>query len=111
MFFNSHELYHVYNRGNNKNLLFQNDADYFLFLRKINKQIKPFCDILCWTLMPNHFHMMIHTNEKSTTCRLSGKIKIQELSYRIGILLSSYSQTINKQNGTTGSLFQQKTNS
>lgn len=34
---------------------------------------------------------------------------MQELAYRIGILLSSYSQAINKQNRTTGSLFQQKT--
>ena len=34
---------------------------------------------------------------------------MQELPYRIGVLLSSYSQAINKQNGTTGSLFQQKT--
>ena len=34
---------------------------------------------------------------------------MQELAYRIGILLSSYSQAINKQNKTTGSLFQQKT--
>ena len=34
---------------------------------------------------------------------------MQQLAYRIGILLSSYSQAINKQNGTTGSLFQQKT--
>lgn len=34
---------------------------------------------------------------------------MQEIAYRIGVLLSSYSQAINKQNGTTGSLFQQKT--
>lgn len=34
---------------------------------------------------------------------------MQELAYGIGILLSSYSQAINKQNKTTGSLFQQKT--
>ncbi len=34
---------------------------------------------------------------------------MQELAYRIGMLLSSYSQAINKQNKTTGSLFQQKT--
>ena len=34
---------------------------------------------------------------------------MQELPYRIGVLLSSYSQAINKQNNTTGSLFQQKT--
>ena len=34
---------------------------------------------------------------------------MQEFAYRVGILLSSYSQAINKQNKTTGSLFQQKT--
>jgi REP element-mobilizing transposase RayT len=109
MFFNSDELYHIYNRGNNKNLLFHSDENYLLFLNKINKEIKPFCDILCWTLMPNHFHIMIHANDHSTTTRIAGKNEIQELSYRIGILLSSYSQTINKRNGTSGSLFQQKT--
>jgi putative transposase len=34
---------------------------------------------------------------------------MQELPYRLGILISSYAQAINKQNGTIGSLFQQKT--
>ena len=34
---------------------------------------------------------------------------MQEFAYRAGILLSSYSQAINRQNNTTGSLFQQKT--
>jgi putative transposase len=43
-----------------------------------------------------------------TRATFGGK-PIQELSYRIGILLSSYSQAINKQNKTTGSLFQQRT--
>ncbi|MDQ6756141.1 MAG: transposase [Bacteroidota bacterium] len=109
MFFIPNECYHIYNRGNNKNLLFYNDDNYLLFLNKIQKTIKPFCDILCWTFMPNHFHLMINANEKSIQNRLAGKLEIQELSYRIGILLSSYSQTINKQNGTTGSLFQQRT--
>lgn len=34
---------------------------------------------------------------------------MQLFPYRIGILLSSYSQLMNRQNGTTGSLFRQKT--
>jgi putative transposase len=42
-----------------------------------------------------------------------GSIKVQTerhpLTSAIGILLSSYSQAINKQNETSGSLFQQKT--
>jgi putative transposase len=59
--------------------------------------------------MPNHFHIIIQANEKSVTERMSfGGKPMQEFAYRIGILLSSYSQAINKQNNTTGSLFQQK---
>ena len=34
---------------------------------------------------------------------------MQEFAYRVGMLLSSYTQAINIQNNTTGSLFQQKT--
>ena len=60
--------------------------------------------------MPNHFHIMVNTKDESCAARPSfGGKPMQELSYRIGILLSSYSQAINKQNDTTGSLFQQKT--
>jgi hypothetical protein len=59
--------------------------------------------------MPNHFHFMIYATAKSCEERKSfGGKPMQELAYRIGILLSSYSQAINKQNNT-GSLFQQKT--
>ena len=60
--------------------------------------------------MPNHVHLMIRATEESIRTRPSfGGKAMQEFPYRIGILLSSYSQAINKQNGTTGSLFQQKT--
>lgn len=60
--------------------------------------------------MPNHFQLIIYTNRQSVSERKSfGGKPMQELSYRIGILLCSYSQAINKQNGTIGSLFQQKT--
>jgi putative transposase len=106
------EVYHIYNRGNNKQPIFFSDENYLFFLRKITKQLKPICDILCWCLMPNHFHLIINTKEDSCRGRPTfGGKPMQELAYRIGILLSSYSQAINKQNGTRGSLFQQKTKS
>ncbi len=106
------EVYHIYNRGNNKQLIFFNAGNYLFFIRKLRDQIAPYCDILCWCLMPNHFHLIICANKESCKERLSfGNKSMQELSYRTGILLSSYSQAINKQNKTTGSLFQQKTHS
>jgi putative transposase len=104
------EVYHIYNRGNNKQPIFFSEANYKFFRKKIEDHLKPICDILCWTLMPNHFHLIIHANELSCSERIAfGGKHMQEFSYRVGTMLSSYSQAINNQNGTTGSLFQQKT--
>jgi len=110
MNFQINECYHIYNRGNNKQVIFFNNENYLFFLRKMHKQIRPFCDILCWCLMPNHFHLVIHANEISCIPHtVFGNNSIQKLSYQIGLFLSSYSQAINNENKTTGSLFQQKT--
>lgn len=103
-------VYHLYNRGNNKQTIFFISENYQFFLQKIKTQLSPVCEILCWCLMPNHFHLMIYATESSCVERNSfGGNPMQELAYRIGIMLSSYSQAINKQNHTIGSLFQQKT--
>ena len=108
MEFLPNEVYHIYNRGNNKQPVFFNEENYLFFLDKMRTQIKPCCDILCYCLMPNHFHFIINANEESCKLRISfGGKSITELSFRIGKLLSSYTQAINKQNKTTGSLFQQ----
>lgn len=110
MYFERGEYYHVYNRGNNRQQIFFNKENYLFFLRKIRVQILPYSEIIAYCLMPNHFHFLLRANEKGLTGRNSfGGKPMQELAYRIGILLSSYSQAINKQNGSTGSLFQQKT--
>jgi putative transposase len=104
------EAYHIFNRGNNSRPIFFNERNYFFFLEKIKTQLAPVCEILCWCLMPNHFHLIIYATEKTCSERPSfGGKPMQEFPFQIGILLSSYSQAINKQNKTTGSLFQQKT--
>jgi putative transposase len=110
MHFEPGEFYHVYNRGNNRQPIFFNERNYLFFLKKVREQLLPFSDIIAYCLMPNHFHFLIRANENGLKERNSfGGKSMQELAYRIGILLSSYSQAINKQNKTTGSLFQQKT--
>jgi len=110
MHFIPNEYYHVYNRGNNKQRIFFNDNNYIFFIKKIREQLLPVSKIIAYCLMPNHFHFLIKATEKSIEERKGfGGKPIQELAYRIGILQSSYAQAINKQNKTTGSLFQQKT--
>ncbi|MEJ8817064.1 hypothetical protein [Lacibacter sp. H407] len=104
------EFYHIYNRGNNKQSIFFNDDNYVFFIKKIREQLLPVADILAYCLMPNHFHILIKANEQSVKERNSfGGKPMQEFAYKIGMLLSSYTQAVNKANKTSGSLFQQKT--
>lgn len=63
MQFDSGHLYHIYNQGNNRQKIFLERENYLFFLRKIQKHILPFADILAWCLMPNHFHLMVHVNQ------------------------------------------------
>ena len=65
------QFYHVYNRGNNKQLIFFNDNNYLYFLQKIREQLLPVADILAWCLMPNHFHILIQANDESVKERKS----------------------------------------
>ena len=104
------EFYHIYNRGNNKQPIFFNDDNYVYFIKNIREQLLPVADIVAYCLMPNHFHILIRANEQSVKERNSfGGKPMQEFAYKIGMLLSSYTQAVNKANKTSGSLFQQKT--
>ncbi|MFM9951126.1 MAG: transposase [Saprospiraceae bacterium] len=111
MHFELNQIYHVYNRGNNKQPIFFTEANYLYFLQKIKKEWKKYVDILCYCLMPNHFHCMLVPNEEG--CKhivLAGKdTHMQNLSKVIGKTLSSYTKALNVQNKTTGKLFQKKT--
>lgn len=122
MIFEPHQIYHVYNQGNNKQKVFYSDENYIFFLRKIKKHILPFADILAWCLMPNHFHLMIYVKEADVadthpmtlSHRMSNHnhhqiIQMSNLSQSIAILLRSYTRAINKQEQKTGSLFRPHT--
>lgn len=112
MHFMAGEFYHVYNRSNNNQLLFFSEANYLFFIKKIRIQIAPVATIVNYCIMPTHFHLILQANENSVQERESfGGKPMQELPYRIDILLSSYAQFINKQNQSFGSLFQQKSKS
>lgn len=104
-------IYHIYNRGNNRQPIFFSDENYIYFLKGVQKTLAQCSDILCWCLMPNHFHFLIHANACSVVQIKDGSFPRQQFSQSIKQLLSSYTKAINKQKGFTGSLFQQKTKS
>lgn len=98
MGFCADSFFHVFNRGINKQKIFFNEENYHYFCNKIEKHLAPHCDILAYCLMPNHFHLLISTNENA-----------HEVSNGLRTLLSSYTRGINQQEKRVGSLFQQNT--
>jgi len=64
----SHKLeqgyfYHIYNRGNNSEVLFKEKDNYIYFLQLLRKYISPIADVYCYCLLNNHFHLLIRVKE------------------------------------------------
>ena len=102
-------IYHIYNRGNNKQRIFFKDENYFYFLQKSHRYIKSCCEILAWSLMPNHFHFLINVTPASLAQVKSGGIIMPAITNGFRLLQSSYAKGINHQLNRSGNLFQQKT--
>ncbi len=116
--------YHIYNRGVEKRIIFQDDRDYKVFLRFLKEYLSPpptlknlrtsftlqgssfqsiphqtknyhqEIELLAYCLMPNHFHLLIHQK----TARSIDKF--------MKSLLTRYVIYFNKRNSRTGPLFQ-----
>jgi len=108
MFFKEGCTYHIYNRSNE--IVFHNRENYLFFLKKIRELILPYCNIVAYCLMPNHFHLILTIKPDGVTLINNEKLEeMQVLSRAIGTVLSSYTQALNKQQGRRGSLFAHKT--
>jgi len=108
MHFEENFTYHVYNRSNET--VFKTERNYIYFLEKFRHYILPFCDVLAWCLMPNHFHFMLVPNSESVKPDTKSKLPdIQALSKQFGTLLSSYTKALNKENDRRGQLFSHNT--
>ncbi|MDO7876272.1 transposase [Hymenobacter sp. ASUV-10] len=93
-------LYHLYNRGNNRERIFFNEENYRYFLGKMRKHLLPHTQLLAWCLMPNHFHWLLYVREDASVAALGQDLRT---------MLSSYTRAVQNQQQRTGSLFQQHT--
>lgn len=118
MQFQKGHLYHIYNQGNNRQDIFFERDNYLFFLRKVRIHFLPYCDILAYCLMPNHFHFMVRVKTyddaigsatPSRAPNLNPNFNPSDFNKSIGIQLASYTRAINNRFGKSGSLFRNKT--
>jgi putative transposase len=112
MNFDANCLYHIYNRTFQHTPAFLTARNYLYFIKKL-ASLTSVCDILAYCVMPDHFHLMVHVARGSPgLAQLSAMPdapRMQTLCRRIGTMLSSYTQGLNKQEHRVGSLFQPRT--
>ena len=94
-------FYHIYNRGNNRERLFYREANYQYFMSRLDEYMASVIDLYSYCLMPNHFHLLIKVKKISSDKSVNDIVSEHFRRCFIG-----YSQTINEQQGRTGSLFQ-----
>jgi putative transposase len=113
------EFYHVYNRGVEKRIIFNNKKDYVRFvellyicnsknpvdMRNFSRKGETFASIFetekedlvsigAWCLMPNHFHLLLKETSENGISKFMQK------------LTTAYTMYFNKKYNRTGSLFQ-----
>lgn len=75
--------YHVYNRGSEKRTIFQSHRDYNKFLGRIKENAEKFAvEIICYCLMPNHFHFLLkQTSDNSSITRFMNALQLGYAKY------------------------------
>ena len=104
-------VYHIYNRGNNREDLFLEERNYRYFLQLYARHVAPTVDTFAYCLMRNHFHMLIRVHEQpSKPSRGSepreGSASTPSPTQAFSNLFNAYAQGFNKTHGRTGSLFE-----
>jgi putative transposase len=57
-------IYHIYNRGVNKQTIFFTDSNYEYFIYKMANYFRDKAAIFAYCLMPNHFHLLIQISSE-----------------------------------------------
>ncbi len=108
-----HAYYHVYNRGVEKRIIFEEEYDYRVFLNLLQRYLGPDkpkdsygrdgvtfygqINLAAFCLIPNHFHLLLQTGEKPEI--------LSQLLLRVG---TAYTMYFNKKNKRVGPLFQSR---
>ncbi len=90
-------IFHIYNRGCNRNKIFFEENNYIYLLQKIKHFTSEFkISVIAYCLMPNHYHLLLRQNSE------------KPLNKCVQFIFNGYSKAINKKYNRSGTLFQGK---
>lgn len=97
-------IYHIYNRGVNRETIFHEKRNYEYFINLYARHIQPMADTFAFCLLPNHFHLLIEVRQNLTGLGdLSG---LKPPSQAFSNLFNAYAKAINKGYQRTGPVFE-----
>lgn len=99
--------YHIYNRGNNREVIFKEARNYDYFLKLWNKYLVPIADTYAFCLLPNHFHALVRIKEaEELTGNQFPPALVGSPSRQFSNFFNAYAKAINSAYNRTGALFQ-----
>ncbi len=60
------ESYHLFSRAVGNEKLFLSSENYLFFLRKLKQHTANVCQLYYYSLLPNHFHLLVKINDCET---------------------------------------------
>ena len=94
MIFQEGSIFHIYNRGCDKNQIFYNTDNYRYLLKRIQRTYRKYkISIIAFCLMPNHYHFLLRQDSEI------------QISKWLQSLFIGYTLAINKQQNRSGTLF------
>jgi putative transposase len=75
-------VYHVYNRGNGRQTIFHDAADYDYFLSLLHTYKERFLiKIYHWVIMPNHYHLLLEIADPAQISKLVAGLAVTYTRY------------------------------
>ncbi len=110
------ESYHLFSRAVGNENLFLNPENYRFFLHKFHHHTNNICDLYCYSLLPNHFHLVVRIKVQEIVVEQFQFVKKKNyeplkhdisdfIMERFSNFLNSYTKAFNKFNNRKGALF------
>ena len=98
--------YHIFNRGNNREDIFLEDANYRHFLDLYTHHVSPIVETYAYCLVRNHFHFLLRVRDEEDLTGLVDLSGLPRPSQRLSNLFNAYAKAVNRAYHRTGALFQ-----